>query len=83
MIKYMVSTEDNPFNPFVQATQWQAWDEQHGYYTYPYLMRLLPYSPELDETEEFDRMFDNIVDEVIKMNLTGNYIRVKNPEYKE
>lgn len=79
MLRYMVTTEDNPFNYFVQPEQWQRWDEQNGYCTLNYLMRLVPFSPELDETEEYNRMLEDAVDDIIRFNLTGNYKIVWNP----
>lgn len=82
MLEYMVSTEDNPFNPFTQSEEWEAWDTSNGYNTWCYIARLAPSSPYLDDKEEED-LVKFAIDEILLHNITGNYIRVKNPEYKK
>ena len=37
---FMITTIDNPFNPFTQYDEWLAFDEQMGYYTNNYLARI-------------------------------------------
>lgn len=33
MIQHMLSTSDNPFNPFTDYSEWLAWDTRAGYHT--------------------------------------------------
>jgi hypothetical protein len=33
MIQHMLSTSDNPFNPFTQFSEWLAWDTRAGYHS--------------------------------------------------
>lgn len=70
-----VTTLDNPFNYFTQFDDWYAFDTQKGYNTCSYLARIAKDSSEMSE---FDRMkaINDAVDEILKFNLTGNYIRV-------
>ena len=37
---YMLTTVDNPFNPFTEFDSWLAYDEQSGYNTNGLLARL-------------------------------------------
>jgi len=40
MQEAMLTTIDNPFNPFTQFDEWKDFDETQGYYTCPYLARI-------------------------------------------
>lgn len=78
MDEYMLSTSDNPFNPFTEWEQWFAFDARLGYHTPSYLARVVRSSSELSESDQLVAINDGI-DEIIQFNLTGNYIKVKNP----
>jgi hypothetical protein len=71
----MLTTTDNPFNPFTQFEAWFNFDSRKGYNTCPYLARVAHVSDELSETDYSLAVLDAI-DEIIKMNLTNNYIKV-------
>lgn len=77
MAECMVSTEDNPYNPFTHFDEWYAWDTSHGYHTCEYLARVCPMSSDLSRAQ-IDRSIEDAVDEIVDMNLTGNYIKVIN-----
>lgn len=79
---FMVTTADNPYNPFTQFDQWDALDRLYGYYTLSYLARIYTGSNELSD-EDQTRLWNEAVDEVIQMNLTGNYVRVSEKGFKE
>lgn len=72
---YMLSTSDNPYNPFKQFNEWYTYDTTHGYNTLSYLARIALTSNELTE-EENQKIIDQAVNEIIDLNLTGNYVRV-------
>lgn len=78
MLTHMVSTSDNPYNPFTEPDEWDAFDRQRGYNTWNYLTRLAPEAPSLEQ-DEYDKILQEAIDEVLRFNLTGNYIRVENP----
>lgn len=79
---YMVTTADNPYNPFTQFDQWNALDKLFGYHTLSYLCRIYTGSNELSE-EDQTRLWNEAVDEVVQMNLTGNYVRVTESGFKD
>ncbi|QAU06797.1 hypothetical protein SEA_AFLAC_92 [Gordonia phage Aflac] len=78
MDEYMLSTADNPFNPFTQWEQWFAFDAREGYHTPAYLARVVRTSSELSEADQIVALNDGI-DEILQYNLTGNYIKVTKP----
>lgn len=73
----MLSTVDNPFNPFTQFDDWQAYDERNGYYSCNYLARIAFTSDALSD-EENDRIIENAIDEIVKTNPLGIYRKIKN-----
>ena len=70
-----VTTLDNPFDPFDQHDAWKRFDEDKGYYTTNYLMRIANVSSE-DSDRNYWSEIENAVDEIVDMNLTGNYRKV-------
>jgi hypothetical protein len=73
--KYLLTTLDNPFNPFIDYDSWYAYDVSHGYNTCAYLARIAKVSDDLGEEDE-DKEIANAMDEIVKFNLLGNYIKV-------
>lgn len=71
----MVTTSDNPYNPFDQFKQWNAFDIAHGYNTCAYLDRVSYDTPSMSEKERA-MSIEAAVDEIVKLNLTGNYVKV-------
>lgn len=63
----LLTTSDNPFNPFTQPTDWQAYDEDHGYYCNAYLARIASTSPELSD-EEYTKEVNSAVLSIVDFN---------------
>jgi len=74
----MLSTSDNPFNPFTNFEEWYEYDERNNYHSTSYLGRIARLSPNLTNKEYEDEV-ERAIDEIIKYNLTGNYIKVTQP----
>ena len=72
----MLTTADNPYDPFTQFDQWFAYDEQKGYHTCAYLARMTKTSSQLTDMLYNDEV-DRAIDRILKLNLTGNYVKVK------
>lgn len=69
MARTLVTTTDNPFDPFKQFEQWKSFDEVVcGYYTLNYLARIAATSPELTG-KEMDQAIEDACDEVCEMDL--------------
>lgn len=74
----MLTTSDNPFDPFTQFDEWFAFDEQKGYHTCAYLARIAHTSQGLS-TVENNQEIDRAIDEILKYNLLGIYKKVTLP----
>lgn len=74
----MLTTIDNPYNPFLQWDEWYAYDCQKGYNTCGYLARIAD-APDGLEPEQVDRIITAAVDEICKFNILGIYKKVYDP----
>lgn len=75
MAVHMLTTVDNPFDPF---TEWQAWytfDEGHGYHSTALLARVVRSSDELSEADQSQAIEDGI-DEIVDLNVSGVHTKV-------
>ena len=75
MIESMLSTIDNPYNPFDDFMNWYVFDEQAGYHSTALLGRLSFGSLELSDADQRLAM-ENIIDEIIEENVSGMFIKV-------
>lgn len=76
MEETLVTTLDNPFNPFTQFDEWFAFDEAKGYHTCAYLARIVATSNELSPMDE-SLAITEAVNEIVRMNTLGIYRKVK------
>lgn len=72
---HMLTTEDNPYDPFTRFNDWRRFDEDQGYDTCGLLARITSTSDELSETDQ-DLALELAIDEIIKENILGIYIKV-------
>jgi len=78
----MITTPDNPWNPFTQWDEWYAWDVAAGYNTCGILARLAKTSRELSDElneEEIDKAMDTMTNGVFK----GIFIKVTRDSFKK
>lgn len=78
MIQHMLTTVDNPYNPFTQFNEWFAFDEGRGYNTPAFLARVLITSDELSEADQ-DVAIELAIDEIVRENVLGLYRKVATP----
>ena len=71
----MLTTADNPYDPFTQYDDWYSFDQSKGYYTSEYLARIAKTSSNLSD-EDYNLEVENAINEILKFNLTGNYKKV-------
>jgi hypothetical protein len=71
----MLTTVDNPFDPFDDFPSWYQWDVEQGYDSSSYLARVLITSDELSEGDQND-VQEIAIDEIISENLFGVYKKV-------
>lgn len=77
----MITTVDNPFDPFTDWDEWYAFDTRHGYNTSGYLARIVITSDELSDLDQ-EQAIERAIDEIIEMHAGGLYKKVKR-EVKE
>ena len=78
----MLTTFDNPFDPFDQFTSWWQYDVEKGYGTSAYLGRIARTSEQLSD-EENSIELERAIDEIIKYDFMNIYKKVtKQIEYE-
>lgn len=75
MAAVMLTTEDNPYDPFTQWDDWFAFDARQGYHTPSYLARVVVTSFEISETDQ-QLAIEEAIDEIVELNLLGIYKKV-------
>ena len=70
----MLTTYDNPYSPFDQFDLWQLYDIEMGYNTCQLLGRIIVLEPDMTEKER-EEAYDRAVDEIIKYDDLGIYVR--------
>ena len=78
--EYMLTTVDNPWNPFTQFDEWLAWDTRAGYHTCGLLDRIALMSDELSEADQAQALNDAI-DEIIQENVLGVHRKVSRSSF--
>ena len=72
----MITTIDNPYDPFEQFTSWFLFDEEKGYHTCAYLGRIARTSDQLSDKEN-ELETERAIDEIIKYDFRNIYKKVK------
>lgn len=71
----MLTTVDNPFDPFEQFTSWFLFDTEKGYNSCSYLARIARTSDQFTE-EENNKEVERAIDEIIKNDFMNIYKKV-------
>lgn len=71
----MLTTIDNPYNPFTQYDEWYAYDRYLGHYTPEYLARVVTVSDGLSPADQ-QLAIDDAIAEIVALNFNGLYARV-------
>ena len=74
--KCMLTTFDNPYDPFEQFTSWFLFDEEKGYHSCAYLGRIARTSEQFSDQEN-DLEIERAIDEIIKYDFRNIYKKVK------
>lgn len=73
----MLSTSDNPHNPFEDFDAWFSWDAAHGYNTPGLLSRLITTSSQLSDADQVADL-EEAIDRIVEENFNGMMIKVTN-----
>ena len=77
--RFMLTTIDNPFDPFTQFEQWFLFDVEKGYNSCSYLARIAKTSDQFTEDEN-DKEIERAIDEIIKYDFMNIYKKVTKKE---
>lgn len=75
MTAYMLTTVDNPFDPFDEYDSWIDYDLQLGYDSCGYLARIAKTSNALSDQENNEEI-SRAIDEIIKFDFMNVYKKV-------
>jgi hypothetical protein len=77
--EFMLTTVDNPYDPFTQWDEWYAWDMHAGYHTPGLLARVVRTSDDLSDADQHQAIQDAI-DECVRENVLGVLKKVQRGE---
>lgn len=72
----MLTTNDNPFDPFEDFTSWFMFDIEKGYYTCSKLARIVQLEDDMSEQEK-DIEIERAIDEIIFNDFMNIYRKVR------
>ena len=71
----MLSTIDNPYNPFEDYSSWLMFDKEKGYDSAERLMRIAKITDDMTQKEENEEI-ERAIDEIIKYDFLNVYTKV-------
>lgn len=77
--KFMLTTIDNPYDPFTQFTEWLLFDTEKGYNSSSYLGRIAKTSEDFSDVEN-ELEIERAIDEIIKYDFMNIYKKVVKEE---
>lgn len=75
---HMLTTVDNPYDPFTQFDEWMEFDHRAGYYSVEFLGRIIVTSSELSDVDQ-DLAIEQAIDTVVTENVSGMHKKVEAP----
>ena len=75
---YMLTTFDNPYDPFEQFSLWFMYDTTNGYNSCGKIARIAKVEDDFTEQETFDEI-ERAIDEIIKYDFMNIYKKVSKP----
>lgn len=78
--EFMLTTFDNPFDPFEDIVKWRLFDIEKGYYSSERLARIVQPLLREDMTQkEENEAIEHAIDEIIKYDFLNIYKKVSRP----
>lgn len=71
----MLTTNDNPYDPFTQFEHWFLFDVEKGYDSCGYLARIAKIADGMSEAEQNEEI-EHAIDEIISLDIFGVYKKV-------
>lgn len=80
-VELLLTTVDNPYDPFTQFDDWYAFDLAKGYHTPGMLARIVQSSDELSDADQ-RLAINDAVEEIVRENVLGVWKKVARPVKK-
>ena len=80
--EYMLTTVDNPFNPFTRFDEWLQYDSMMGYNTPSFLARVSYVSNDLSEPDQALAV-QQAIDQIVEENVSGMWRKVSRTSAEE
>lgn len=77
-VEHMLTTVDNPWNPFTNYDEWDAYDRSMGYDTAGLLARIANASVDLSDAD-LDLSIEDAITEICTLNVNGLYKKAIRP----
>lgn len=78
-VEYMLTTVDNPFDPWTMFDEWMSYDVRMGYNTAAFLDRIAIVSYDTSEPDQA-LAIQNAIHEIVKENVSGMWKKVSRNE---
>lgn len=78
--EYMLTTVDNPFNPFTEFDEWFAYDTRMGYNTSSFLDRIAKVSDDISQPDQL-LAIQHAIDEIVEENVSGMWRKVSKDSF--
>jgi len=75
MVEHMLTTVDNPHNPWTHFDEWYAYDEAAGYHSTGLLARITISSDELSEADQ-SAATEAAIEEIVRYNVLGVFQKI-------
>ena len=76
IIKSMLTTVDNPYNPFENFDDWYRFDQDNHHFCCERLAEIVPDFSDSNEIEEI-KITESAIDYIISNDLLGKYVKVQ------
>lgn len=80
--EYMLTTHDNPFNPFEDFNSWLMFDSEKGYNSCSLLGRTVQFTDDMTE-REMNEEVERAIDQIILYDFLNIYKKVKRVSTKK
>jgi hypothetical protein len=74
-MEVMLTTTDNPYDPFTQFDKWQAFDESKGYFSLAYLARVSEANTDMSD-EQYKEEVSKAISDIVFYDPLGIYKKV-------
>lgn len=82
VVEYMLTTVDNPFNPFTRFEEWLEFDISSGYNTSSFLARIANVSDDLSQADQA-LAIQSAIDEIVEENVSGMWRKVSRESFEQ